>query len=939
MDFPFRDPGLPLDVRVNDLISRLTLDEKIHLIPTRQAAIERLGIKEYHVGGEAAHGLVSRSGAATVFPQPIGLACTWDPELMRQIGSAMGDEARVYYKRDGEKGGLTLWAPTIDMARDPRWGRTEEAYGEDPYLTGKMSAAFVKGLQGDHPFYLKAVATPKHFYGNNNEKNRLWSSSSIDPRNKKEYYLKAFKPAFVEGGAYSLMTAYNAVNGTPCIVNPEVQKIVKEEWGCKGFIVCDGGDMSQTVEYHNYYKTHAETVANAIKNGVDVMTDDPELVVKSIKEALERGLLSEEDLDKALRNILRVRFKLGQFDLKDINPYASIPESVLCSREHAALSLKAAREAIVLLKNENNTLPLSKDKIRKVAVIGPLGDVVYRDWYTGIHPYRITPLQGIKNKLPDRTVVYVDGSDKITLLSLTNHRYISVDKERGLLIANKTEAGERETFTLTDWGWGSFTLKSHANGKYVTTDDKDIMASAEDIWGWYVREIFNFNLEDDGSYTLRTWNGRYVAVSDEDNRLRVSEKAEVAYDAKFKVNVVMNGIDKAVAAAKESDVAIVFVGNHPLINGKEEIDRPDITLAPAQENLVKAVYNANPNTVLVIVGSYPMAVNWANNHIPAILYTAHGSQELGNAIADVLFGDYSPAGRLNMTWYRSIDQLPDIMDYDIIKGKRTYMYFDGEPLYPFGHGLTYTDFRYSDLKLNPDHVGAEGKVTVSVKVENIGSVASDEVVQMYVSAVASRVKRPIKELKGFKRIHLLPGQSQVVRFLLPVSDLAFWDVTRDKFCVESGCYKIMVGRSSADIKLWGTLVVDGETIPHRDLTKITRAENYDDYFGILLDECKEGGTCISHIDDGDWIMFDDVDFGSGVSCFEVRVSSDTEGGVIGLRLDDVDGTVVGICAVPGTGNGQSWTTVKCPVTGAKGIHRVYLKFTGKFKISWFRFMR
>ncbi|MBQ8997399.1 MAG: glycoside hydrolase family 3 C-terminal domain-containing protein, partial [Clostridium sp.] len=395
----YKNSTFPLDVRVKSLISLLTLDEKISLLPTRQAAIERLNISEYSVGGEAAHGVVSNTGPSTVFPQPLGLASTFDEKLLEEIGSVIGDEARIYYDKSNRKYGLTLWAPTIDMERDPRWGRTEEAYGEDPILTGKLSSNLIKGMQGYDDFYLKLVPAPKHFYGNNNEEGRIYCSSSIDKRNKNEYYLKAFKPAFVEGKAKSMMTAYNSINGTPCILNKEVQDIVKDTWRCDGFIVCDGGDFSQTVDYHKYYKTHAETIAAALKAGIDCFTDDAELVINAAKEAISRNLITEKDIDKAISNILKIRFRLGQFDDDSLNPYANICPEKLCSKSHSELSLKACLESIVLLKNENNILPLKEDKINSLAILGPLANEIYRDWYCVTPPYKVTMLDGIKNKL------------------------------------------------------------------------------------------------------------------------------------------------------------------------------------------------------------------------------------------------------------------------------------------------------------------------------------------------------------------------------------------------------------------------------------------------------------------------------------------------------------------------------------------------------------
>lgn len=945
ISYPFQNVNLPLEERVRDLVSRLTLEEKISLMPTKQAAVTRLGISEYWVGGEAAHGLVARDSVTTVFPQTLGLACTWNTELMQSIGSVIGDEARACYKKRNGLNGLTLWAPTVDMARDPRWGRTEEAYGEDPHLTGSMSTAFAKGMRGSHPFYIKAVATLKHFYANNNEKDRLTSSSVIDPRNKREYYLRAFELSIREGAVHSLMTAYNSINGTPAICHPDVNGILKEEWKLDGFIVCDGEDMHQTVDEHKYCDTYAEAVALAIKGGIDCITDNAGLVMRSIREALEQGLLEEADLDRALRNVFRIRMRLGQFDPEENNPYAQIPETVIYHPEHRELALRAARESIVLLKNQNRMLPLQRENIRKLAVIGPLADVVCRDWYTGHPPYRISPLQGIVSKLSAQAVLFKDGCDLVTLQSAANRHYVGPKGYAdGTLAADKPAAGSGEWFQVTDWGWGSHTLRAIANGNYMTTNDRVVSAASQEIWGWFVKEQFTFDPQDDGTVAIQTWNGRIVSADEQS--LRVKDDTHIGEAEKFVKRTVVDGIAEAVKAARESDTAIVVVGNHPLINGKEEIDRPDLTLPPHQEKLIQEVYKANPNTVVVVVGSYPFALNWVQQNIPAVVYTAHGGQELGTAVADVLFGDYNPAGRLNMTWYRSADQLPDMMDYDIIKGKRTYMYFDGNPLYPFGYGLSYTSFEYRDLKISKLRMSADEKVNVRVTVENKGQRAGDEVVQLYLRANGSRVKRPFKQLQGFKRIHLRPGEKRTVEFILSGTDLAYWDVSRNRYAVETGIYTLMVGGSSADIYLESAIQVNGETVPPRNLFQITRAENYDDYSGIRLDECRDtgagpggsrlAGVCVTGRD-GDWICYKDADLGEGPHFFEARAAS-SDGGSIEVRLHSPDGTVIGTCPVPAAGSKQKWQTHACTITGSSGKHTVFLKFTGDLKISWFRFI-
>lgn len=945
--YPFWNPDLPLEERVEDLISRLTLEEKISLMPTSQAAVERLGIKEYSVGGEAAHGYVAKEGPTTVFPQTLGLSSTWNPELMHKIGSVVGDEARAYYKKRHGTGGLTIWAPTVDMERDPRWGRTEEAYGEDPHLAGVLSTAYAKGMRGDHPFYIKSVASLKHFYANNNEHERGSCSSSIDPRNKREYYLKAFEPSIRERAAHSMMTAYNEINGTPAICHPDVQNIVKGEWGLDGFIVCDGADMHQTVDLHDYCDTYAEAVALAIKGGIDCVTDDKDLVIRSIREALEQGLLEEADLDRALRNVFRIRMRLGQFDPDERNPYAKIPESVIYRPEHRELALRAAREAIVLLKNDQNLLPLRKDRVNKLAVIGPLADVVYRDWYTGNLPYKVTPLAGISSKIPADSILYQDACDEITLRSNTTGHYVGVKGfADDTLIADKPAGGVPERFKVTDWGWGKLTLKSLANGRYMTTGDQTVAASAEDIWGWFVKEQFSLVTKGKDEAELRTWNGQRV-TTDENSELIVekSSEDEAAGGSTFQVQKVRDGIEEAAQAAAASDYAIVFVGNHPLINGKEEIDRPDLTLPEYQERLIREVVKANPKTIVVVVGSYPYALNWVQEHVPAILYTTHGGQEAGQAIADVLFGDYNPAGRLSMTWYRSLEQLPDMMDYDIIKGGRTYMYFTGEPLYPFGYGLSYTTFRYSALQLSHTEISADGRVKISVTVENAGEVAGDEVVQLYVRANQSRVKRPVKQLKGFRRIHLQPGESRTVEFELQAEELAIWDVTRDKYTVESGEYTIMIGKSSAAIELTAGLQVHGETIPPRNLYHEVRAENYDDYESVYLDESSEGGTCAVVRSNSGWICFKEAEFKPGVSRFEARAAARGTG-TITLRKDGPEGTVLGSIKLTGTpkmnlrGRARidEWKTVDVAVQDLQGICDIYICLDGDVRISHFHFV-
>ncbi|RKP56978.1 carbohydrate-binding protein [Cohnella endophytica] len=932
-EYPFQNPDLPLDQRVEDLVSRLTLDEKINLMCQYQDEIPRLGIKPYKHGTEAAHGM-AWLGEATSFPQPIGLACTWDTELLQRIGSAIGDEARGFYKRNPAINGLTLWAPTVDMERDPRWGRTEEAYGEDPHLTGKLSSALVRGLQGDDPFYLKAVASLKHFIGNNNEINRGDCSVSIDPRNMKEYYLKAFEIPFKEGGAKSMMTAYNSANGVPANLNTDVNTIVKQEWGMDGFVVSDAGDVLGTVNDHKYVDTYKEAVALTIKAGVDSITDDHDISKQAIRDALAERMLTESDLDRALRNTFRVRFRLGEFDPDERNPYASIDESVILKPEHVQLSLEAVRKSVVLLKNDGS-LPLQADKLSKVAVIGPLGGKVYRDWYSGTLPYAITPLEGIMKQLSasGQSVRFASGCDHVKLKAKASGNYVGLSAdEKRTLVADKSIADEAETFEVTDWGWNGHTLISSSNGRYLTTDDERVTASSEHIWEWFTKEMFHVR-HDQGGAAITTWNDRPIRVDKMSGELSVQDGSPRDADG-FEFEKVEDGIRDAVDAARESEVAVVFVGNHPLINGKETIDRPDLTLAESQERLIKEVYAANPNTIVVIVGSYPFAIPWVDEHIPAVLYCSHAGHEIGTALADVLFGKYNPAGKLNMTWYSSVDQLGEFMDYDIIKSERTYQYFTGKPLYPFGHGLSYASFEYDEFQLDADRIAESGTVKAKLRVRNTGTITGEEVVQLYTHVEGSRVKRPLRQLQAFRRISLSAGESAIVEFQLRATDLTFWDVTRERFCLEQGNCHVWIGASSSDIRLTGTIAVEGEQVPARNPQATIKAINYDDYEGVIIGENTEGGSSVIAVAPTAWIRFDDVAYGSGVTSFNARVSG-KYGACIEIRRGSPTGPLVGSCELLNKESG--WHTVSCRAELHEGTESLCLVLKGELRIGSFQF--
>ncbi|MFI6360252.1 glycoside hydrolase family 3 C-terminal domain-containing protein [Streptomyces sp. NPDC050743] len=930
--YPFRNPNLPVDKRVDDLLSRLTLDEKISLLHQYEPAIPRLGIQAFRTGTEALHG-VAWLGKTTVFPQAIGLASTWDPALIRQVGSAVGDEARGFQQQRPAGWGLNLWAPVVNLLRDPRWGRNEEGYSEDPYLTGSISTAYGTGLTGGDPNHLKTAPTLKHFLANNNEIQRDTTSSELRPRVLKEYDEQAFKPAIEADAATGVMSSYNLVNGRPDTVNPALDDTVRT-WTSRDLLnVTDAFAPGNLVGSQKYYGTQAEADAAAVKAGIDSFTDndtDSGPTTTAIKSALSKGLLKESDVDEAVGHVLSVRVRLGEFDPGG-GKYGSIDASVIDSPAHRKLAREAATKAAVLLKNDG-VLPLGKSG--SAAVVGPLADTLYTDWYSGTLPYAVTPRDGIASKL-GTSVTSSEGVDRIALKDTATGKYVTAGTgDSGAALKETTDSGPGSQFDVFDWGSGIVTLRSAANGRYVGYNWSNFVNDQTQPNGWFVQQQFKLERQDDGTYLLRyagyetgeSWwsNPVYLGPVGDDGMLGLVDKDKAAHYTK---DIVRSGVDEAVAAVKGKDTAVVVVGSMPSINGREAHDRTDMGLAPSQEALVKAVHRANPRTVVVVENSYPTTLGSLQNEVPALLWTTHAGQETGNALADVLYGDANPAGRLTQTWYRSESDLPSILDYDIIKADRTYEYFKGQPLYPFGYGLSYTSFHYGELKRVDD--GYEVPVT------NTGSRAGDEVVQLYVHQRVSRDKQPLKQLKAYARVSLKPGETRTVRLKLRTSDLAHWDVTRSKWVVETGTYDVMVGASSADIRARTSLTVRGETIPPRDLSKATRAENFDDYDAIgLVDESKARGTAVAATADGAWLKFADTRLGSGASTLTTRLAGTS--GTLEVRLGSPTGTLAGRAHFEGTSSPYTYETVTAPLTAAaKGRRDVYLVLSGGLRLSTF----
>lgn len=821
--YKFRDSSLSFDERVKDLLSRLTIEEKAGLMSNHMAAVPRLDIGEWYVGAEVARGYVSRNPdePTTVFPQPIGLSGTFDTELMEKAGLAAGKEARVLNKRH-PSGHLMLWGPTVDLCRNPLWGRNEEGYGEDPFLTGEMSAAYTKGLADRHGEYYQSIPTLKHFCANNTENERGTASSDVEPRTLNEYYYAAFERPITCGGAYSIMAAYNELSGVPAVINPDIQNVLKDKWGL-GFVVTDGGDFSQNVVFHGYSTSHAETIALAIKNGTDVLTDCEDVVAASVLEAVKSGLVSEKDIDKALYNSMLARFRLGEFDEK--HPFSDIDESVLDCDEHKKLNRRAALEQTVLLKNDG-ILPLDTNK--SVAVIGLNGNCNLMDWYTGYSSYNTTILDGISGKFAG--AMYDNGCDHVVIKSVMTGKYLGVaDDDTVSAIYEKDDP--RALFEKAEYGHDETTYRSLYNNRYIT--ESSCKCDSESTYRWYSQEIMKPQKHGD-KVLYRTYFGKALGV-DESGKLTLVKQFGLSDNKIFSEEIISDGIRRAAKLAEKADYAIVCIGNDPMIVAREMYDRKTLALPAHDSALARAVYDANNNCVLALVSSYPFAICEEQEYMPAIIYTTHAGPELGNAVAEVIGGEYSPAGRLAQTWYKSEYELAPIESYDIIENEMTYLYYKGKPLYPFGYGLSYAKFEYSDFDVRENG----NVISVSLDVANVSETDSDEVVQIYFRMEDPSVKRPLKQLTAFTRVHIEGGQTVRVMFDISKSELRFYDVSRERFAIEQGRYTFMAGASSEDIRLTKTIDAGGEKIPPRELCKGIPAKNYDGKYNTKMQYSKK----------------------------------------------------------------------------------------------------
>lgn len=828
-NFAFKNTNLSTEQRVNDLVSRMSVDEKISQLMDSSPAIERLDVPEYNWWNESLHG-VARAGYATVFPQSISIASSWDRQLIFDVANAISDEARAKhheYLRRGQHGmyqGLTFWSPNVNIFRDPRWGRGHETYGEDPYLTSQLGLKYVKGLQGTDEKYFKVIATAKHYAVHSGpEPSRHQFNAETSDIDLYETYLPAFRTLVKEGQVYSVMGAYNRFRGESASASPFLFNILRKDWGFKGYIVSDCGAVTDIWKYHKITSDAATASALAVKQGLDLECGS---CYKSLKEALDRKLLTEADIDITLKRLFTARFKLGMFDPEEIVPYAQIPYSVNNNAAHDWLARTASQKSIVLLKNQNNALPLSK-KIKTVAVIGPNANDVQSLWgnYSGIPSNPVTVLKGIQNKLePQAKVLYAKGTDLakgVPEMKVIPSVYLQNE--------NGSQGLTAEYFDNKEWKGEPVFTRIDDNIDFHwdidTPDPRMKMGNYSVRWTGYIVA------PKTGIYNISEWSKPFMTIEIETGktsggknnhhpRIR-PQKMELEAGKKYKIEAKYQNLygdaiaqllwsepqedvlKEAVEIAGQADAIILVLGLNERLEGEEMKveadgfeggDRTSLNLPANQEELMKAMVATGKPVTLVLINGSALSVNWANDNVPAILTAGYPGQQGGNAIADVLFGDYNPAGRLPVTYYKSVDQLPDFENYDM-KG-RTYRYFDKKPLYPFGFGLSYTKFQYHNLQ-TPSNINYDKDFKVSVDVTNVGDRDGDEVIELYLKDEKASTPRPIWQLEGFERINIKKGETKTVSFTITPRQLSLINKKGQRI-VEPGWFTISVGGKQPD---------------------------------------------------------------------------------------------------------------------------------------------
>ncbi|MGB7760180.1 MAG: glycoside hydrolase family 3 C-terminal domain-containing protein [Bryobacteraceae bacterium] len=815
----YLNPSLPIELRVNDLVSRMTLQEKASQVVHLAAPIPRLKVPAYNWWTEALHGVAT--GVATVFPEPIGLGATWDAPLIHDMATVIGSEARAKHHEDVRQGrfqgvGLDFWAPNINIFRDPRWGRGQETYGEDPFLTARMGVAFVTGMQGDDPRYLRVIATPKHYAVHSGpEPLRHTIDVTASKHDMEDTYLPAFRAAVTEGRAGSVMCVYNSVNGEPgCASRFLLEDQLRGKWGFQGYVVSDCDAVADIWRGHHYTASLAEAGAVSLKRGTDLDCNEPGDDYSRYLDAVKQGTLTEQDLDVAVERLFRARFELGMFDPPEMVSYARTPITENDSEANRQLALKVAREAMVLLKNDG-VLPLGPTA-KKIAVVGPLADslIALEGNYNGVPSRVTTPLDGIRRQFAAAEVTFTPGTRFLRGALPVPGKFLTTDDGRpglkgeyfqgielkGAPVATRVDKDVNFEFGSPAPGLGAQNFSVRWTG-FLTPADSGV-----------------YELGATGDDGYRLWLDGRLLAEDWSSHGPTTRTAEVKLEAGHKYAVKMeyfqggggavarlvwsrrveHVLEDAVAAAKRADVVIATVGITSELEGEEMDvkvpgfqggDRTSLDLPKEEEDLLKAIQATGKPLVVVLMNGSALAVNWAQANSNAILEAWYPGEEGGAAIAETLAGVNNPAGRLPVTFYKGADQLPEFTDYSM-KG-RTYRYFEGQPLYPFGYGLSYAKFAYGGLKLSAAKIAAGGSLGVEAEVRNTSEREGDEVVEVYLTFPPSP-GAPIRALRGFSRVHLAPGKAQVVRFTLDPRDLSQVNPAGERV-VAPGDYRISVG--------------------------------------------------------------------------------------------------------------------------------------------------
>ena len=808
--------------KASDLVSRMTVEEVAAQLVNDTPALPKLGLARYRYWSEALHG-VNVDGPITSFPQPIALGCSWSPELVTRVYTAVSDEARAYHNEKGY--GLTYFSPaTVNMGlRDPRWGRVEENFSEDPLMVGMLGTRVTRAMQGDDPHYLKTVSCAKHYICNDTDTDRDYADAAPDRRSFWEYYVRGFEACVREGRVFSVMSAYSSLWGIPCSASSFLlTEVLRERWGFKGYVVSDCDAIADIYETHHYVETAQEAAAVAIKAGSDLNCG--RTFAQYLAQAIEQKLVGEEAVRQALVKILTGRVLLGEFDTPGSVPWSGLTAEILEGQKHRELAREAARQSLVLLKNEGNLLPLDKKQLKNVAVIGPMAGACHLGGYSGRASYLVSPYAGICSAL---------GETLYTGRILAGE-YLSSSNFRGPIV-EYTEDGTQYLTKIRNNDWAQygpidFTGKDSIEFRYAAEAEGGIDVYLDSRSS---APLVSVNIAKTGgssdwqtvSGTIPRTEGSHIVFL----RFRSAGRApffnlssfqldpigttapegiQISYAPGCTITGPRNAalLSQAAQAAHSADVALLFLGVNRLLSD-EGRDRDDIDLPEAQHELAATVLAANPRTIVVINTTCPVAFEAEKENASAILCSLFAGEQQGNAIADALFGDCNPGGKLCSTWYRDIRQLPNFHDYDIKHG-RTYMYFRGDPLYAFGHGLSYTTFHYGDLRLSSDRFSKGKPLTVSIDVENSGGRAGDEVVQIYVQV--GEEARPIKQLVAFERLTLKPGETRSASFSLAADHIAFqfWDEAKQAYVGSSGAIKLLVGSSSADIRQQGQATLE-----------------------------------------------------------------------------------------------------------------------------------